>query len=122
MHARACDNAFRKRDGGSIYSIEESTMFGQIDDGGGISGWIVAAGAAVYGTLTTALAAMFKISETKSQKAIETLELRLKNYENKIEESDRKHEDCLEDRVQLRESIARLEGKLAAYIKDHDGN
>lgn len=96
-------------------------MFGQIDDGG-ISGWIVAAGAAVYGTLTTALAAVFKISETKSQKAIEALEVRIGSYEKRLEDSDRKHEECLNDRSNLREAVARLEGKLSAYIQEHDGN
>ena len=124
VYAGACGSVVCKRDGVCRYSIaKEKAMFGQVEDSG-FFGWIVAGVASVFTALTTALAAVFKISETKSAKAIETLEVRLALYEKRLEESDRKHEECLNDRSNLRESVARLEGKLAAYIKDHehDGN
>ena len=68
--------------------------------------------------LTTAVAALFKINESKSALAVKSLEIRLEGYASRLDDSDKKHQECLEDRIELSKQIARLEGRLSHFIKD----
>ena len=62
-------------------------------------------------TLAGAVATLFKINETKSQREIAELKVR-------IDESDKKHDECLRDRIEISKQLARLEGRLSHFIKD----
>lgn len=79
-------------------------------------GWIVAGVAAVYGTLTTAVAGLFKINETRSAKAIEKLEESVTCMQCRLDESEKKHEDCLNDRNEIRVTLARVEEQLKHFV------
>ena len=80
--------------------------------------WIIAGVSAVVTGLTTAVAALFKINESKSALAVKSLEIRLEGYASRLDDSDKKHQECLEDRIELSKQIARLEGRLSHFIKD----
>lgn len=80
-------------------------------------GWIVAGVAAVYATLTTAIATLFKMNESRSAKSIEKLESDVKSMQVRLDESDKKHEDCLEDRNNLNVKLARVEEQLNHFVK-----
>lgn len=88
-------------------------------------GWVATAAATVYGSLTTAIAVLFKANETRAAKAVEesTKAINEAREENKaillrLDESDLKHMECLEDRNSLRVLVARMEAKLESI----DGN
>lgn len=81
-------------------------------------GWIAAGVGVILTTLSSAVAALFKINETKSALAVKSLEVRLEGYAKRLDESDKKHQECLEDRIDLSKQLARLEGRLSHFIKD----
>ena len=82
------------------------------------SGWIVAGILGIVSSLAGAVATLFKMNETKSTLAVKTLELRIEGYAVRLDDSDRKHQECLEDRIELSKQIARLEGRLSHFISD----
>ena len=81
-------------------------------------GWIVAGILGIVTTLAGAVATLFKLNETKSTLAVKSLEVRLEGYAMRLDESDKKHQECLEDRIELSKQIARLEGRLSHFIND----
>ena len=81
-------------------------------------GWIVAGVLGIVSSLAGAVATLFKINESKSALAVKSLEVRLEGYATRLDDSDRKHQECLEDRIELSKQIARLEGRLSHFIKD----
>lgn len=81
-------------------------------------GWIAAGVGAIVATLSSAVAALFKMNESKSALAVKSLEGRLEGYAHRLDDSDKKHQECLEDRIELSKQIARLEGRLSHFIKD----
>lgn len=81
-------------------------------------GWIAAGVTTLIASLATAVATLFKINESKSALAVKSLELRLEGYAQRLDDSDRKHQECLEDRIELSRQIARLEGRLSHFISD----
>lgn len=89
-----------------------------MSDGPFSPGWIAAGVGAIIATLSSAIAALFKLNETKSAIAVKSLEVRLEGYAHRLDDSDKKHQECLEDRIELSNQIARLEGRLSHFIKD----
>lgn len=81
-------------------------------------GWIAAGVTTLLASMATAVATLFKISESKSALAVKSLEIRLESYSLRLDESDKKHQECLEDRIDLSKQIARLEGRLSHFIDD----
>ena len=71
-----------------------------------INGWVLTGVGSVILSLAAAVSTLFKMNESKSLAAI-------KNLETRLDESDRKHEECLEDRIKLAEEIAVLKERIA---------
>lgn len=115
------------------------------------AGWIAASFSTMLAVMASAVAALFKINEGKSTRAVESLELRLAAYQNRLEEtekmyearltaSEKKHEahdleikKCLEDRIRLAEQAAadrieliselnHLKGIMTHYVKKDGAN
>lgn len=83
-------------------------------------GWIVAGAATVYGTLTTAVATLFKINESRQAKSIEKLEISVTCLQCRLDESDKKHEECLNDRNDLKVTLARVEEQLKHIVQKEE--
>lgn len=86
-----------------------------------LTGWIIGAIGTAFGTMGAAVATLFRMNESKNAKAIEVLEKRLAAESEALkieiakanaraEISDQKHDECLQDREELRIQIAKLSG------------
>lgn len=88
-------------------------------------GWIFGAVGTAFGTLAGAVAALFRMNESKNAKSIEALEKRLAEESEALkieiakanaraEISDQKHDECLRDREELRIEMAKLKSTFEA--------
>ena len=88
-------------------------------------GWIAGAVGTAIGTLGAAVATLFRLNESKNAQAIAALEQRLAaesealkieiaKANSRAEISDRKHDDCLRDREELRVELAKIKGSIEA--------
>lgn len=84
------------------------------DDVSGIVAWVLGAMAAVLGTLSKIIHTMYRQEQSSNAKAIKDLETRLVSADAKIAASDRKHEECLEDRHRLSLEIATANARIAS--------
>lgn len=85
---------------------------------GSSTGWFLAGVSTVVATLASAVAFLFRMNESKNAAAILTMQSRLDQQEQKLVESDEKHDQCQRDREQLSVQVATLNGKLDRYIID----
>jgi len=79
--------------------------------------WVVTALMTTIATLSSALAFMFKLSESKSSNAITALEKRSEVLETRLEASEKLHRDCLEDRIGLASKIGSLQGQIEVLTR-----
>lgn len=90
-----------------------------------IWGWVFGAIGTAFGTMGAAVATLFRMNESKNTQAIKALEDRLacesaslkaeiKLANERAEASDKKHDDCLRDREELRIEMAVLRGQIEA--------
>jgi hypothetical protein len=75
--------------------------------------WIVTIGATAIAALSSALAFMFKLSESKSAKSIAALESRQLMYENRGELLDKLNRECVADRARLEARCEIFEKRLS---------
>ena len=75
-------------------------------------GWIVAGIVTIIATLAGAVKLLFSMREGDNAKHIEKLESRLNIAEQRLLDSDRKHDECNEDRMRLSIKVAEFEAKL----------
>ena len=83
------------------------------------TGWIVAGASTVIATLASAVAFLFRNNEAKNTASIAKLENQVELLECKVVESDRKHDECQQDRVRLSVEVAIIREHLANYIKSN---
>jgi len=84
------------------------------------TGWFVAGVSTVVATLASTVAFLFRSNEAKNTVAIEKLDKQVELLESRVVESDRKHDECQEDRVKLSVEVAIIREHLASYIKDNN--
>lgn len=75
---------------------------------------IATAVTAAMGTLTRAIYVLYRKEETNNANAIRSLESRLAAADSKIESTEKKNEECLKDREELRVEIATAKSRIAA--------
>jgi glycerol dehydrogenase-like iron-containing ADH family enzyme len=79
--------------------------------------WVISGLATTIATLTSALAFMFRLSESKSASSIAALESRIKMYETRLDKSEQLHLECLQDRVGLAERLGTVQGQVELLTK-----
>ena len=75
--------------------------------------WIVAISSAIVATLTSAVAFLFKLNESKSVKAVDTLELHVTVLGQRLERLDQANRECIEDRARLQTHCEIFEKRLS---------
>jgi septal ring factor EnvC (AmiA/AmiB activator) len=83
------------------------------------SGWYFAGASTVIATLASVVAFLFKLLESKNSESIKTLEQQIVNQEKRLIESDRKHDECQEDRIRLGQEVSVIREHLGQYIRKH---
>ena len=92
-------------------------------------GWFVGAIGTAFGAMGAAVATLFRMNESKNAQAIDALEKRLSaeslalkqeiaKANERAELSDRKHDDCLRDREELRIELATIRGSIEAMKRE----
>ena len=74
--------------------------------------WIITGASTIIAALTSAVAFLFRLNETKSIKAVAGLEVRLDHYAKRIESLDMLNRQCIEDRARLQATCEIFEKRL----------
>lgn len=80
------------------------------------TGWFLAGASTVIATLAGAIAALFKLLESKNADAIEALQRNVSAMEVKLDESDRRHDECQIDRAKLSVEVAILKEHMCRLV------
>lgn len=72
---------------------------------GSIITWVLAGVATLIGGLATTVTALWKVNETRNAKRIDQLE-------QNLAESNKKHDECMDDRNTLREECVEMRVRL----------
>ncbi|TWU22470.1 hypothetical protein Pla52o_35260 [Novipirellula galeiformis] len=96
-----------------------------MSEGAENAGWVIAGVSTVVATLASAVAGLFKLNESKNAEAIKRLEDHVGKQESKLEaqetrliESDRKHDECQQDRIKLSTEVGLIRERLASVERD----
>ena len=81
--------------------------------------WYIAGASTIIASLASAVAFLFKLLESKNTESIASLEQKLLMQDERLIESDRKHDECQQDRMKLSQEVAIIREHLAIYIKKH---
>ncbi len=88
-------------------------------------GWVVGAAGAIGTALSTAAATVYRTIEGKNRQIIDNMrdsvtaiETRSAALEKKLEESDKKHDDCQRDREELRVELAEVKARVCQVDKN----
>ena len=77
------------------------------------TGWFIAGISTMVATLSAAITALFKLVESKNTESIDELRKQVTKLENRLEESDKRHDDCQIDRAKLSIEVALLKEYVA---------
>jgi len=84
------------------------------------AGWFIAGISTVIASLAAAVATLFKMIESKNTEAIGELKAHVIEVEKRLEESDRRHDDCQIDRAILSTEVALLKEYVARVSSMQD--
>ena len=81
------------------------------------AGWFIAGISTVVATLASVIAVLFKLLESKNAEMIIHLSAQVVKVESRLEESDKRHDECQLDRAALTTKVALIEDELRRVAK-----
>ena len=81
------------------------------------AGWFLAGISTVLATLASVIAVLFKLLESKNVDRIADLKAQVLKVEARLEESDKRHDECQLDRSALTTKVALIEEELRRVAK-----
>jgi len=79
--------------------------------------WIVTIASTIVAVLSSVVAFLFKLNESKSLKSIAALEAHVANADARIERLDQANRECIQDRVRLQTHCEIFEKRLSQLEK-----
>ena len=79
--------------------------------------WFIAGASAIIAALSSAVAFLFKLNESKSLQAVSGLEVRVNRQDQQLEELEKLNRECLIDRSRLQAKCEIIEKRLAQVEK-----
>lgn len=79
--------------------------------------WVIAGTSTIIAALSSAVAFLFKLNESKSLRAVASLEARIDHQDKQITELENMNRECLMDRSRLQAKCEIIEKRLAEVEK-----
>ena len=79
--------------------------------------WVIAGASTIIAALSSAVAFLFKLNESKSLAAVAGLEVRVDHQSRQLEELEKMNRECLIDRSRLQAKCEIIEKRLAEVEK-----
>ena len=79
--------------------------------------WFIAGASAIIAALSSAVAFLFKLNESKSLQAVSSLEVRVNRQAQQLEELEKLNRECLIDRSRLQAKCEIIEKRLVQVEK-----
>lgn len=79
--------------------------------------WVIAGASTIIAALSSAVAFLFKLNESKSLKAVLGLELRVDHQSKQLDELEKMNRECLIDRSRLQAKCEIIEKRLIEVEK-----
>ena len=79
--------------------------------------WVIAGASTIIAALSSAVAFLFKLNESKSLAAVASLEVRVNHQDRQLEELEKMNRECLMDRSRLQAKCEIIEKRLAEVEK-----
>lgn len=82
------------------------------------TGWVVAGVLAVVSTLTSAVAFLARMVESKNTEAIGELRQEVATVKGELGKCEEKHDECLRDREHIKVELAKVTAEVT-FLKSH---
>ena len=79
--------------------------------------WVIAGASTIIAALSSAVAFLFKLNESKSLRAVASLEARVDHQDRQLTELEKMNRECLIDRSKLQAKCEIIERRLAEVEK-----